>query len=108
MVLVAVGLMMWASYVGATDAPCTFNSLCTCSNAYADNFGTVQCTNVQFASMPIALNLSKVYALKMDGTGLTEIDPYFLQATGLYKIEISGNPLFKVRQTRKSENFNFK
>lgn len=99
LVLVTVALMIWASSVGAVrvpDPPCVFNSLCSCSNGYADNFGTVQCTNVPFSSLPKALNRSKVYALKMDGTGLTEIDPYFFQATGLYRLEISNNPIFEV------------
>lgn len=101
LVVVCIGLMIWASAVGAertSDPPCVFNSLCTCSNGYStlDNFGTVQCSSVPFSSMPNAFNTSKVYALKMDNTGLTEIGPYFLQATGLYRLEISRNPLFEV------------
>lgn len=101
LVVVCIGLMIWASAVGAertSDPSCVFNSLCTCSNGYStlDNFGTVQCSSVPFSSMPNAFNTSKVYALKMDNTGLTEIGPYFLQATGLYRLEISRNPLFEV------------
>lgn len=99
LVVITVGLMIWASSVGAVkviDPPCIFNSLCTCSNSYLDNFGTVQCINVPFSSLPTALNTSKVYALKIDGTGLTDIDPYFLQATGLYRLEVSNSPIFEV------------
>lgn len=99
LVLITVGLMIWASSVGAvkvSDPPCIFNSLCTCSNSYLDNFGTVQCVNVPFSLLPTALNTSKVYALKIDATGLTDIDPYFLQSTGLYRLEISNNPIFEV------------
>lgn len=99
LVLISIGLMIWASSVGAvksSDPPCPFNVLCTCSNGYLDNFGTVQCVNVPFPSLPIAMNTSKVYALKMEGTGLTDIGSYFLQATGLYRLEISNNPVYEV------------
>lgn len=99
LVVVAVGLMIYASSVGAVkspDPPCVFNSLCTCTNGIMDNFGTVQCSNVPFPAMPNALNTSKVYSLKMDNTGLTDIGSYFLQATGLYRLEISHNPIYEV------------
>lgn len=99
LVLITVALMIWASTVGAAklpDPPCVFNSLCTCSNGYSDNFGTIQCVNVPFALVPSALNKSKIYALKMEGTGLREIDPYFLEGTGLYRLEVSYNPIYEV------------
>jgi Leucine-rich repeat (LRR) protein len=32
----------------------------------------------------------------MDNTGLAEIEPHFLQATGLYRLEVSHNPLFDI------------
>lgn len=98
-VVVTIGLMIWASSVGAVKVqspPCIFNTLCTCSSIYPDNFGSVECVNVPFPSMPNALNTSKVYKLKMHGTGLMEIEPYFLQATGLYRLEVSNNPIFEV------------
>lgn len=99
LVLVTVGLMIWASSVGAVDVsdpPCAFNSLCTCSSGYPENLGTVKCVNVPFLSLPRTLNTSKVYALKMDNTGLTDLDPYFFQTTGTYRLEISNNPIYDV------------
>lgn len=99
LVVVAIGLMIYASSVGAvktSDPPCVFNALCTCTSGYVDNFGTVQCLNVPFPAMPNALNTSKVYSLKMDNTGLTEIGSLFLQGTGLYRLEISRNPIYEV------------
>lgn len=99
LVLITVGLMIWASTIGAAklpDPPCVFNSLCTCSSGYSDNFGTIQCSNVPFALVPSALNKSKIYALKMEATGLREIDPYFLEGTGLYRLEVSHNPIYEV------------
>lgn len=96
LVLITVGLMIWASSVGAADPPCSFNSLCTCSSGYPENLGTVKCVNVPFLSLPRALNTSKVYALKMDNTGLTDLDPYFFLTTGTYRLEISNNPIYEV------------
>ena len=91
--------MIWASSVGAVkmqSPPCIFNTLCTCHSIYPDNFGSVECENVPFPTMPNALNTSKVYKLKMHGTGLTEIEPYFLQATGLYRLEVTNNPIYDI------------
>lgn len=99
LILLSLGLMIWASSVRAVkppDPPCMFNSLCTCSSGLPDNYGTVKCENVLFPAIPEALNLSKVYSLKMENTGLREIEPHFLQATGLYRLEVSHNPLFDV------------
>ena len=99
LIVITVGLMIWASSAGAakvTNSPCVFNSLCKCSNGYSDNYGTIKCSNVPFSSMPKALNKSKVYALKMEGTGLTDLDPYFFDGTGMYRLEISKNQIFDV------------
>lgn len=99
MVVVTVLLMIWASSVGAAKVqspPCVFNTLCTCSSVYSENFGSVECVNVPFPSIPKALNTSKVYKLKMHGTGLMDIEPYFLQATGLFRLEITNNPIFDI------------
>ena len=91
--------MIWASSVQAArddnkqNAPCSFNQMCTCSKASPEDLGIVNCLDVPFASMPRSLNTSKVYMLKLDNTGLTEIEPHFLQATGLYRLEISQNPI---------------
>lgn len=91
--------MIWASSVQAArddnkqNAPCIFNQMCTCSKASPEDLGIVNCLDVPFASMPRSINTSKVYMLKLDNTGLTEIEPYFLQATGLYRLEISQNPI---------------
>lgn len=39
------------------------------------------------------LPLLQLFMLTMDGTGLRELEPYFLQSTGLYRLEITNNPL---------------
>ncbi|KAG5684862.1 hypothetical protein PVAND_014072 [Polypedilum vanderplanki] len=100
LIFVTLGLMIWASSVGANkvtnDTPCSFNSLCTCSAGLPDSFGSVVCSNIQFSAIPEALNTSKVYTLVMENTGLAEIEPHFLQATGLYRLEISNNPLIDI------------
>lgn len=99
LILVTIGLMIWASSARAMkqpDPPCIFNTLCTCSSGLPDNYGSVKCENVVFPAIPRALNLSKVYSLKMENTGLMEIESHFLQATGLYRLEISHNPLFDI------------
>ena len=93
--------MIWASSVEAreiestTYPPCSFNHLCTCSKAPPD-LGIVQCKNVEFASIPQTINSSKVFMLEIDNTGLLDVPPYFLQATGLYKLEISNNPITQI------------
>lgn len=99
LIVVTIALMIWASSVRAIkmpDSPCAFNSLCTCSNGDADNLGSVKCSNVPFPSLPDAFNTTKVYKLKMENTGLSEIEPFFLQSTSLYYLEISHNPLYDV------------
>lgn len=99
LIVVTVGLMIWASSVGAVavvEPPCGFNSLCTCTNAYSDHLGKVSCVNVPFPTLPYALNNSKAYSLRMDGTGLTELDASFLRLTGLYRLELSNNPLAEI------------
>lgn len=90
-------LMFWASSIGARELhdpgqypPCTFNPLCRCSKAQPD-LGIVQCKDVPFSAIPRTINSSKVFLLHMDNTGLTRLEPYFLQATGLYHLEISNN-----------------
>lgn len=101
LIVITVALMVWASSVGAMktpDAPCAFNSLCTCSSFSADNLGTMKCINVPSLSLPMAVNNSQVYALTMDNTGLVDIDPFFLRSTGLHRLEISNNPFYVVRE----------
>lgn len=91
-------LMIWASSVQAREInsdqypSCTFNPICKCSKASPD-LGIVQCRDVPFSAIPRAINSSKVFMLHMENTGLRTLEPYFLQATGLYRIEISHNPL---------------
>lgn len=97
LIVVSIGLMIWASSVRALkapDSPCVFSSLCTCSNGDVDNLGSVKCSNVDFPAIPDAFNTTKVYMLKMENTGLSEIEPFFLQSTALYRLEISHNPLY--------------
>lgn len=100
-IVITIGLMIWASSVGAVvqkvpDLPCSFNSLCTCSNGNFDNYGSVQCVDVPFSAIPSALNMSKVYTLKMKNTGLVEIEEFSLAMTALYRLEISHNPVYNV------------
>ncbi|XP_063706940.1 chaoptin isoform X2 [Culicoides brevitarsis] len=93
-------LMMWASMVGAVGTfdtesprnPCSFNPLCTCSKTPPD-LGMVECRYVPFAEIPQEINSSKVFSLHMEKTGLQELEPYFLRPTGLYRLEITDNPI---------------
>lgn len=101
LVIVTVLLMFWISSLQAREIdpaaypPCTFNPLCKCSKAQPD-LGIVQCRNVPFSVIPRTINSSKVFMLQMDNTGLQLLEPYFLQATGLYRLELSNNPLADV------------
>lgn len=87
---VTILLMVWCSFARAAsreiheqihDPPCSFNPLCSCSKP-APDLGIVQCRNVPFASIPNSVNTSKVFMLRMERTGLRELEPYFFQATG--------------------------
>nr|XP_022919332.1 chaoptin isoform X1 [Onthophagus taurus] len=92
-------LMIWISYIegmeinGATYPPCYFNPLCSCSKSIPD-LGIVHCKNVHMPRIPQAVNKSKVFMLNLENNGLRHIEPYFLQATGLYKLSIRENPLY--------------
>ncbi|ETN67288.1 chaoptin [Anopheles darlingi] len=101
-VLVTVGLMVWASMARARELdapsghpPCAFNALCSCSKS-APDLGIVRCHDVLFPAVPKMINTSKLYSLTMDGTGLRVLEPHFLQATGLYRLALIGNPLTDV------------
>uniref|UniRef100_A0A182FJ01 Chaoptin n=1 Tax=Anopheles albimanus TaxID=7167 RepID=A0A182FJ01_ANOAL len=100
-VLVTVGLMVWASMARARELdpsghpPCAFNALCSCSKS-APDLGIVRCHEVLFPAVPKMINTSKLYSLTMDGTGLRVLEPHFLQATGLYRLALIGNPLTDV------------
>ncbi|XP_050098956.1 chaoptin isoform X2 [Anopheles aquasalis] len=100
-VLVTVGLMVWASMARARELdpsghpPCAFNALCSCSKS-APDLGIVRCHGVLFPAVPKMINTSKLYSLTMDGTGLRVLEPHFLQATGLYRLALIGNPLTDV------------
>lgn len=65
-VIVTMGLMIWASLAGAREIesgnypPCTFNPLCTCSKAATPDLGIVKCINVPFPAIPKTVNISKV------------------------------------------------
>uniref|UniRef100_A0A182KBF3 Chaoptin n=1 Tax=Anopheles christyi TaxID=43041 RepID=A0A182KBF3_9DIPT len=98
LVLVTVAIMIWASLARAREIdtqnhpPCAFNPLCSCSKS-APDLGIVNCRAVLFPAVPKIVNSSKLFMLTMDGTGLRELEPYFLQSTGLYRLEITNNPL---------------
>uniref|UniRef100_A0A182VVJ1 LRRCT domain-containing protein n=1 Tax=Anopheles minimus TaxID=112268 RepID=A0A182VVJ1_9DIPT len=97
-VLVTVAIMIWASLARAREIdtqnhpPCGFNPLCSCSKS-APDLGIVNCRAVLFPAVPKVINSSKLFMLTMDGTGLRELEPYFLQSTGLYRLELTNNPL---------------
>ncbi|XP_017122826.1 chaoptin [Drosophila elegans] len=75
--------------------PCTYNVMCTCSKSSTD-LGIVHCKNVPFPALPRMVNQSKVFMLHMENTGLREIEPYFLQSTGMYRLKVSGNHLTEI------------
>ncbi|XP_037921990.1 chaoptin isoform X3 [Hermetia illucens] len=103
LVTVTLMLMVWASLARANSReieqmkfpPCTSNPLCTCSKA-APDLGVVHCKNVPFPALPRMVNSSKVFMLHMENTGLREIEPYFLHATGLYRLKLSNNYLTEI------------
>ncbi|XP_045480876.1 chaoptin [Harmonia axyridis] len=94
-------LMIWISYVESKEMefqkypPCFFNSFCKCSKSMPD-LGIVHCENVHLPRIPESINISKVFKLHLINNGLRTLEPYFLQSTGLYKIEISNNPLYVI------------
>ncbi|XP_050075895.1 chaoptin [Anopheles maculipalpis] len=97
-VLVTIAIMIWASLARAREIdtqshpPCAFNPLCSCSKS-APDLGIVNCRDVLFPAVPKIINSSKLFMLTMDRTGLRELEPYFLQSTGLYRLAITNNPL---------------
>jgi len=105
MVLVAVLLMVWASVIGATQVtphhrdveypPCFFNPLCSCSKAVPD-LGIVTCRDVPLPRIPPPINSSKVFMLSLENNGMGYLEPHFLEGTGLYRLEVSRNPLQRV------------
>ncbi|XP_062537568.1 chaoptin [Armigeres subalbatus] len=102
LVIVTVGLMIWASLAKAREvdntsaySPCNFNVLCRCSKPGPD-LGIVDCRNVHFPAIPKIINSSKLFKLYMDDTGLQDLEPYFFQATGLYKLDVSNNPITEI------------
>ncbi|XP_067012092.2 chaoptin [Anabrus simplex] len=99
LVVISMLLMMWASMARARETntavtypPCYFNSLCSCSKAEPD-LGIVFCEDVPLPRIPEAINSSKVFMLHLRNNGLWHIEPYFLQGTGVYRLQISENPL---------------
>lgn len=86
--------MIWLSLSSAssTHPPCYFNPLCSCSKAVPD-LGVVQCKKVPLPRVPPPLNTSKLFMLRLIDNGLHDVEPYFLQSTGLYSLEISNQPL---------------
>lgn len=93
-IIVSIALMIWASSARALtipDAPCVFSSLCECTQHFPDSFGSVKCANVPHPMIPRDINMSKVYSLRMDNTGLMDVQNDAFQLTGLYRIEIINN-----------------
>ncbi|XP_054257339.1 chaoptin-like, partial [Macrosteles quadrilineatus] len=105
-IVVSVLLMVWASMIGATHQvthhhrdvdypPCVFNPLCTCSKAVPD-LGIVTCRDVPLPRIPPPINSSKVFMLSLDNNGLNYLEPHFLEGTGLYRLEVSRNPIHHI------------
>ncbi|CAH1127122.1 unnamed protein product [Ceutorhynchus assimilis] len=98
LIIAIFALMIWISIVeskeleSVRDPPCFFNPLCTCSKAVPD-LGIVTCRNVHLPRIPETVNISKAFKLHLENNRLRTLEPYFLQTTGLYKIDISFNPL---------------
>lgn len=94
LVVATLLVMVWVSLAGAasTYPPCYFNPLCSCSKAVPD-LGVVQCKRVPLPRVPPPLNTSKLFMLRLVDNGLHDIEPYFLQSTGLYSLELSEQPL---------------
>lgn len=94
-IIVSIALMIWASSARAAvnipDPPCVFSSLCECTQHFPDSFGSVKCINVPHPMIPRDINMSKVYSLRMDNTGLMNLQNDAFQLTGLYRIEIINN-----------------
>ncbi|XP_055380900.1 chaoptin isoform X2 [Condylostylus longicornis] len=103
LVIITLSLMIWVSLSSAYHMeteqerypPCTYNALCTCSKS-APDLGIVRCRNVPFPALPKMVNNSKVFSLSMENTGLRDIEPYYLQATGMYRLKISENHLTEI------------
>ncbi|KAG8233708.1 hypothetical protein J437_LFUL014312 [Ladona fulva] len=72
--------------------PCYFNPLCSCSRAVPD-LGIVLCRDVPLPRVPPAINESRVFMLHLQRNGLRQLEPYFLFGTGLYRLEVSENPM---------------
>ncbi|XP_055716156.1 chaoptin [Phlebotomus papatasi] len=93
--------ILWSVYVYGKDIElssyplCAFNPLCTCSKGIPD-LGIVQCKNVAFPAIPRMINTSKVFMLHMENNELQRLEPYFFQATGLYGLSISSNPISEI------------
>ncbi|XP_049797448.1 chaoptin [Schistocerca nitens] len=113
MVALSLVLMVWASLAGARESgaahhhhysapaaahsypPCYFNPLCSCSKAVPD-LGIVACRGVPLPRVPPPLNASKLFTLHLSRNGLRGLEPYFLQGTGLYGLEITHNALAEI------------
>ncbi|CAD6994601.1 chaoptin isoform X1 [Ceratitis capitata] len=103
--IITLMIMIWMSLARASMhmyemddtryPPCTQNALCTCSKS-APDLGIVHCKNIPFPALPKMVNESKVFSLHMENTGLREIESYFLQSTGMYRLKISGNHLTEI------------
>ncbi|XP_011212502.1 chaoptin isoform X1 [Bactrocera dorsalis] len=103
--IITLMIMIWMSLARASmhmyemddsrNPPCTQNALCTCSKS-APDLGIVHCKDVPFPALPKMVNESKVFSLHMENTGLREIESYFLQSTGMYRLKISGNHLTEI------------
>lgn len=66
LVVVTILLMIWASSIGAhvvephKHPPCLFSALCSCSKAFPNDLGVIQCRNVPYPAIPRIVNSSKV------------------------------------------------
>ncbi|XP_071444746.1 chaoptin isoform X2 [Hetaerina americana] len=81
-----------AAVTSVSYPPCYFNPLCSCSKAVPD-LGIVLCRDVPLPRVPPAINESRVFMLHLQRNDLRQLEPYFLHGTGLYRLEVSENPM---------------
>ncbi|KAG7309738.1 hypothetical protein JYU34_004236 [Plutella xylostella] len=103
LVVVTLLLMIWASLSGAElhvdtgHPPCLFQALCTCSKPAGD-LGIVSCLHAPLRRVPAAVNSSKLFTLQLHHNSIRDLEPQFFQATGLYRLAISQNPLESIHE----------
>lgn len=76
----------------ATDPPCSFNALCTCSKPGPD-LGKVVCYDTPLIVVPPAINSSAIYICVFKKNGLRKLEDRSFFGSGISSLEISHNLL---------------